>query len=103
ETYTVPELESLRVRAGELIELKKEQAIDDAYEKLLEIAESVGYKVEDLLAYGEQKKKKKTRKSVEPKYRNKLNSDETWTGRGKPPRWLVAQLEKGAKLNDFLI
>ncbi|PAL97829.1 DNA-binding protein, partial [Acinetobacter baumannii] len=65
ENYTVPELESLRVRAGELIELKKEQAIDDAYEKLLEIAESVGYKVEDLLAYGEQKKKKKTRKSVE--------------------------------------
>ncbi len=59
ENYTVPELESLRVRAGELIELKKEQAIDDAYEKLLEIAESVGYKVEDLLAYGEQKKKKK--------------------------------------------
>ncbi|QZX59708.1 DNA-binding protein, H-NS family (plasmid) [Acinetobacter baumannii] len=49
------------------------------------------------------KKKKKTRKSVEPKYRNKLNNDETWTGRGKPPRWLVAQLEKGAKLNDFLI
>lgn len=103
ENYTVPELESLRVRAGELIELKKEQAIDDAYEKLLEIAESVGYKVEDLLAYGEQKKKKKSRKSVEPKYRNKLNNDETWTGRGKPPRWLVAQLEKGAKLNDFLI
>ena len=32
-----------------------------------------------------------------------LNKDETWTGRGKQPRWLVAELEKGAKLEDFLI
>jgi DNA-binding protein H-NS len=31
------------------------------------------------------------------------NTAETWTGRGKQPRWLVAQLEKGAKLEDFLI
>lgn len=44
-----------------------------------------------------------TRKSVEPRYRNKGNAAETWTGRGKQPRWLVAQLEKGAKLEDFLI
>ncbi|MBD0191236.1 H-NS family nucleoid-associated regulatory protein, partial [Acinetobacter baumannii] len=28
---------------------------------------------------------------------------ETWTGRGKQPRWLVAEIEKGAKLEDFLI
>ncbi|EPL5429774.1 TPA: H-NS family nucleoid-associated regulatory protein, partial [Acinetobacter baumannii] len=27
----------------------------------------------------------------------------TWTGRGKQPRWLVAEIEKGAKLEDFLI
>ncbi|MEO4090746.1 H-NS histone family protein [Acinetobacter pittii] len=40
---------------------------------------------------------------VEPRYRNKSNSDETWTGRGKQPKWLVAEIEKGAKLEDFLI
>ena len=34
---------------------------------------------------------------------NKNNSEETWTGRGKQPRWLVAQLDKGAKLEDFQI
>ncbi|WP_228133051.1 H-NS family nucleoid-associated regulatory protein, partial [Acinetobacter baumannii] len=41
--------------------------------------------------------------SVEPRYRNKNNAEETWTGRGKQPRWLVAEIEKGAKLEDFLI
>ena len=34
---------------------------------------------------------------------NKNNPEDTWTGRGKQPRWLVAELEKGAKLEDFLI
>ena len=58
---------------------------------------------EELLEYGEQKRKKTTRKAVEPRYRNKNNPEETWTGRGKQPRWLVAELEKGAKLEDFLI
>ncbi|MBC6812953.1 DNA-binding protein, partial [Acinetobacter baumannii] len=31
------------------------------------------------------------------------NAEETWTGRGKQPRWLVAEIETGAKLEDFLI
>jgi len=55
------------------------------------------------LELGEQKRKKTTRKAVEPRYRNKNNPEDTWTGRGKQPRWLVAELEKGAKLEDFLI
>jgi DNA-binding protein H-NS len=40
---------------------------------------------------------------VLPKYRNPNNSSETWAGRGKQPRWLVAQLKAGKKINDFLI
>jgi DNA-binding protein H-NS len=40
---------------------------------------------------------------VAPKYRNPGNPEETWAGRGKPPRWLAVQLEQGRKLEDFLI
>ena len=40
---------------------------------------------------------------VLPKYQNPGNSTETWAGRGKQPRWLVAQLKAGKKINDFLI
>ena len=42
-------------------------------------------------------------RKVPPKYRNPANPAETWTGRGKHPRWLAAQLAKGKKLEDFLI
>ncbi|WP_436660091.1 H-NS histone family protein [Acinetobacter sp. P1(2025)] len=100
---SVEDLKRLQAEAEALIASKKDQAIEDAYNQIIAIAENVGYSVEELLELDEQKRKKTTRKAVEPRYRNKNNADETWTGRGKQPRWLVAELEKGAKLEDFLI
>ena len=40
---------------------------------------------------------------VLPKYFNPSTPGETWSGRGKQPRWLVAALQSGHKLGDFLI
>jgi len=40
-------------------------------------------------------------RKVPPKYRNP--SGETWAGRGARPRWLVAAIKSGKKLDDFLI
>src|SRR5262245_28510007 len=38
---------------------------------------------------------------VPPKYRGP--DGETWAGRGARPRWLVAAIKKGKKLEDFAI
>ncbi|MFT4178121.1 MAG: H-NS histone family protein [Thermomonas sp.] len=40
---------------------------------------------------------------VAPKYRNPANPKETWTGRGRQPRWMAAETAKGKKQEDFLI
>ena len=40
---------------------------------------------------------------VLPKYYNPRNPGETWSGRGKQPRWLAAQLGSGKRLDRFLI
>jgi len=40
-------------------------------------------------------------RKVPPKYRSR--SGETWAGRGAKPRWLVAAIKRGRKLEDFLI
>ena len=40
---------------------------------------------------------------VRPKYRNPDQPLETWAGRGKRPRWLVAKLKSGKRINDFRI
>jgi DNA-binding protein H-NS len=40
---------------------------------------------------------------VLPKYCNPSVPEETWSGRGKQPRWLVAALQSGHQIEDFLI
>lgn len=40
---------------------------------------------------------------VAPKYRNPDNPSETWAGRGLKPRWLVAAMRGGKKLEHFSI
>jgi DNA-binding protein H-NS len=40
---------------------------------------------------------------VLPKYRNPFVPSETWSGRGRQPRWLVAAVKAGRKIEDFKI
>jgi len=40
-------------------------------------------------------------KKVPPKYRSPKG--ETWAGRGAKPRWLVAAIKGGKKIDEFLI
>jgi DNA-binding protein H-NS len=40
-------------------------------------------------------------RKVPAKYRSPLG--ETWAGRGAKPRWLVAAIQRGKRLEDFLI
>jgi DNA-binding protein H-NS len=40
---------------------------------------------------------------VFPKYRNPQQPAETWSGRGKQPRWLAAALRAGHTIDEFVI
>jgi DNA-binding protein H-NS len=40
---------------------------------------------------------------VFPKFRNPQVPYETWSGRGKQPRWLSAALKTGRKIEEFVI
>jgi DNA-binding protein H-NS len=40
---------------------------------------------------------------VLPKYRNPAEPAETWSGRGKRPKWVIAQLKSGKKLDDLAV
>ena len=53
----------------------------------------------------EAKRKRPRRKypKVFPKYQNSKDPFETWSGRGRQPRWLVAALKAGGKVEDFEI
>jgi len=73
----------------------------DAINKILDRkANELRSQLSRLGGAAERKSRLKGRK-VPPKYRSP--SGETWAGRGVRPRWLVAALKRGKKMEDFLI
>jgi DNA-binding protein H-NS len=92
-----------------------------ATHELLELYEKVGAKLARELAVEKDRLQERLRKiesvsnvmtldrrrrqypKVFPRYRNPKNPAETWSGRGKQPRWLTAQLRTGKEVKDFLI
>lgn len=81
---------------------ERENAEKDAVKaELAELAKSKGFDMSDL--FGDAPKAKKERKPVAPKYRNPAESSQTWTGRGRRPKWLEEALSSGGTLEDFLI
>jgi DNA-binding protein H-NS len=52
---------------------------------------------------GQKQKARRPYPKVHPKYRNPERPSETWSGRGKQPRWVGAQLRSGMKVDDLLI
>jgi DNA-binding protein H-NS len=50
-----------------------------------------------------QSKRRRPYPAVQPKFRNPEQPSETWSGRGKQPRWLTAQVRSGKRIEDFRI
>ena len=67
-------------------------------EKLEAMAAAAGFKIGDLFGGRGGKGRK-----VAAKYANPDNASETWTGRGRKPRWLTAKLKDGDRIEKFLI
>jgi DNA-binding protein H-NS len=105
---SVVELQELASQASSMISARKNQDLLEAYAKLEEVARNAGSTLDELIAIGRNKPGRKsgstgTRKPVEPRYRNPANPEQTWTGRGKKPRWLAAEIDNGKQLESFLI
>lgn len=77
----------------------------DEKEKLLNELQSLavarGFSLEQLLKsdVGEGKVKK----TVKAKYRNPLHAEQTWTGRGRKPQWVLDQLAQGKTIESLAI
>ncbi len=83
------------------IESRKKSEKGKVKRELIALVENAGFELDDIV--GAKKGAARKRRKVAPKYRNPRNPDETWTGRGRQPKWLVAELAKGRKLGSFLI
>ena len=70
-------------------------------QKMADMAKEAGFDMRELFD-GRMGKGKRGKVAI--KYRDPSNSANTWTGRGRMPRWMTAATKGGkAKKEDFLI
>ena len=69
--------------------------------KINAMVKAEGFALEDVFAGAGTRRG--VRRKVKPKYRNPADASQTWTGRGKRPRWYSAALAAGKKEKDLLI
>lgn len=99
DDLSLAELKDLRSRVDRAISGYEDRKKREALSELEDTARKMGYSLAELTGLQAARK----RKSVAPKYANPANESETWTGRGRKPRWVVAALDAGKAMDDLLI
>jgi DNA-binding protein H-NS len=98
------ELIELQSRIDAMIDQRRAEEQAKVFEKAAELAAEAGFSLEEVVTSGRATRGGKRKGfKVAFKYRNPKDPSQTWTGRGRQPRWLVAELQKGKNLDAFRI
>ena len=96
--HPVKDLLTLQSNLAQAIEQRKEQERSELLNKINSLASDAGFSLSELLADKPVKKA-----PAKARYRNPNNKDETWTGKGRKPKWLDESLKAGRQLEEFEI
>jgi DNA-binding protein H-NS len=102
-SYNLNELKELQHSIDQEIKNRQQGDLAKARQKILSIAQDVGVTVEELLAVNSKKPSKGKGQKVEPQYHNPADKGQTWTGRGRQPKWIAEGIAGGKQLADFRI
>jgi DNA-binding protein H-NS len=98
EDMSFSELAQMEVRIARLKIEKQNAERSELRERIVAMAKEHGFEISELFGKG-----RKGKGTVAVKYRDPKNPENTWTGRGRMPRWLAAATKGGkAKREDFL-
>jgi DNA-binding protein H-NS len=99
EKMSYVELVEMQTRINRLIAQKRDEERAEIKDKITALAREHGFDVRDLVGRG-----KGRNGAVAVKYRDPQNPNNTWTGRGRMPRWMAAATKGGkVKKEDFLV
>jgi DNA-binding protein H-NS len=97
EDLSFEQLTTLIAAAEDQLASKRDEAREQLRQEVLEKVRQLGIDPAELFA------SEKRRSQVKPKYRDKRNPTQTWSGRGRPPRWLQERINAGEDKDDYLI
>ncbi|QTR51579.1 H-NS histone family protein [Candidatus Thiothrix anitrata] len=98
-SLSVSELASLKGSIESIIEGRRESELLSLHETFEAMAARAGFTLEEVMLVVSNKK----RPTIPAKYRNPANPEDTWSGRGRKPLWVVALLESGGSLDSCFI
>jgi len=98
-TMSLDELKKLKKDVGKAIDSYEDRARKAALADVDAIARQHGYTIDQLVG----KVAVKGRAPVPPKYANPADKSQTWSGRGRKPKWVVEALDNGKSLDDLKI
>ena len=100
DKLSYPELLELQARIEATLEAKRTEEKKKVRQKVAALAAEAGFSLKEVVS-----KKRADRRlgKVAIKYRNPKDPNQTWTGRGRQPKWLVAELKAGNSLEKFAI
>lgn len=100
---TYQELLAQKAELERKIENARKQELSDAVAQIKGLMAQYGITVADLGAKSPAGKPASSKGGkVAPKYRNPATGD-TWTGRGRQPKWVESALASGKQLSDYAI
>ena len=99
EDMALEELKKLKKDVDKAIHTYENRKKAEARKQLDEHALKLGFKLEELV----NDKPMKTKKPVAPKYQNPEDHSQTWTGRGRKPKFVTEHVDNGGNLDDLLI
>ena len=98
-SLTLDQLVDIEKNAKQVMKQKQREKVVEAYAQFQQIAKSIGVSIDDILKAG----KKGTKKKMPYKYLNPNDKSQGWSGQGRKPAWLAAELAKGKKIEDFAV
>ena len=98
DRMSLKELQELEVKLKRAKAGVEDRGRADLRKKIETMVAAAGFKMSDI--FGARGGKGRT---VAAKYANPDDPSETWTGRGRKPRWLAAKLKEGGKVEKYLI
>ena len=97
DKMSLKDLLELEAKVQKAINTARDRERSEVKQTLAALAEKRGFSVSELFGG------RGRGKSSAAKYVNPDNRSETWTGRGRKPRWLTAKLQDGGKMEKYLI
>lgn len=96
---SLKELKELQAHVAKAIATFEDRKKKEALAELHEFARAKGFDLEELTGTSVVRR----RSPASPKYANPANKSDTWSGRGRKPRWFIEALAGGKQPEDLAV